>query len=345
MSIKALTFFLAISSTSALFDCGKNTDCSSCTTNKCCWNSKTNTCEESFLFLGLSCASNDQTIHTYNCPKAPPANFVYTDDFGRNKVLPYIAATYGNKAQAQTCLTNRNTGAQVVGQYEQTNCSATLAISSNDQAFVVAFRGAQGLEQFLLTGLDLFTGTKCEFPINGSTYLLYHSCFFGIWNTAGLGAQLQQFKNDPTYANYELWVFGHSLGGSLATLTSSYAVYTNLFTSDKVKQVTTGATRSGDLKLAQAHDNLVPNSYRIVNVADLITKLPPKLSLDDAGTYHHRYEVWYDKNMLPNAHFEICDQAEDPSCSFSNPNWLAAEYHNSYFNVTLDSWYQNGCQY
>jgi hypothetical protein len=43
----------------------------------------------------------------------------------------------------------------------------------------------------------------------------------------------------------------------MAALTTSYVVKSRLFPSEKVKMVTTGQTRVGDMKYAQAHDNLV----------------------------------------------------------------------------------------
>lgn len=56
-------------------------------------------------------------------------------------------------------------------------------------------------------------------------------------------------------------VFGHSLGAGLATLTSSYVVEQGLFTPDKVKQVTTGETRCGNIAMAQYHDQMVSKIF------------------------------------------------------------------------------------
>src|SRR4051812_1536978 len=77
--------------------CTEQKDCSSCTQASqnfefCCWNSTKNSCTPSIFGV---CHSGG-TYLSYNCPVELPKNFVYTDDFGRSKVLPYIAATYAN---------------------------------------------------------------------------------------------------------------------------------------------------------------------------------------------------------------------------------------------------------
>uniref|UniRef100_A0A914CHS6 Fungal lipase-like domain-containing protein n=1 Tax=Acrobeloides nanus TaxID=290746 RepID=A0A914CHS6_9BILA len=282
-------------------------DCKSCTKDNgllglilpCCWNPQASSCQASLL-TGL-CA-NGSTEVTYNCPESPPSDFAYTDGFGRNYTLPFIASAYGDFNQAKTCLKNQVPNATLVAVYNDlNNCSSVLALLPSQNAIVVAFRGTQGGLQFVITALNLILAG----PV----------------------------------------VFGHSLGAALASLTSTYAVYQNIFISSEVKTITTGQPRTGDLDYAKIHDTRVPHSYRLINVADLVTKLPLKANLDDTYAFHHHFEIWYYENMLPGANFTICDQAEDSSCSSSTSlaQSLSADYHNTYFNVSIDTWFGTGC--
>lgn len=59
------------------------------------WNPVTLKCGLSLFGI----CGNPSTSHNYNCPAPPSANFVYTDDFGRTKILPFIAAAGGDLAQ------------------------------------------------------------------------------------------------------------------------------------------------------------------------------------------------------------------------------------------------------
>uniref|UniRef100_A0A914CMM2 Fungal lipase-like domain-containing protein n=1 Tax=Acrobeloides nanus TaxID=290746 RepID=A0A914CMM2_9BILA len=345
---RSLSLFYIIFVFYAWAQCSLHTDCTSCTQDdgvlgigSCCWNPSTSTCQATLL-SGL-CASGSTGV-TYNCPTNPPSDFTYTDKFGRNYTLPFIASAYGDFNQAQVCLSNTVPDAQLIAVYnDSNNCSSVLALLPSQNTIVVAFRGTQGTTQFVITELNLILqGPLVPFPPGGNVFSYFSSCFLGIWN-AGLGANLQSLKQ--ANPDYGLWVFGHSLGAALASLTSTYAVYKNISNSNDVKLITTGQPRTGDLNYAIAHDSFIPHSYRLVNVADLVTKLPVKVNLDATNAFHHHFEIWYNQNMLIGANFKVCKQAEDSTCSSSTSliQSLSYDYHNTYFNTSINTWFENGC--
>ncbi|HTU93417.1 MAG TPA: lipase family protein [Gemmataceae bacterium] len=82
-----------------------------------------------------------------------------------------------------------------------------------------------------------------------------------------------------------LRITGHSLGSALATLLAIDAAGNGVFTSPTV--YTFASPRVGDKVFAGIFDSLVPNSWRIANVNDIVTQLPPLF----AGYVHVDAEV------------------------------------------------------
>lgn len=58
------------------------------------------------------------------------------------------------------------------------------------------------------------------------------------------------------------------MGGSYASIAAAHVIKLALFPADKVKLVTFGQPRTGDLDFAVAHDNLVKYRYRVIHNLD-----------------------------------------------------------------------------
>jgi hypothetical protein len=324
--------------------CVTKTTCQSCTsTLGCFYNAATTQCQS----LTLSPFTDKVNVINipYDCPKPQPSNFVYTDDFGRNKAYLYSAASNGeNSTQVQKCLDHVNS--QFYSQHTipcdwlNQNCSGYLAVNPDGNAIVLTFRGSKGSTQFYVEALNLLTyGSRRSSLVDGEVLTYFIDAFEKLWN-AGIRADLEALHQQ--YPDYELWTFGHSLGGSLASLASVAAVKSGLFGSQQVKSVTMGQPRTGSLEFAVSHDLYVPLSYRIVHGADTVTKLPFKVLPGQPNAYHHRFEVWYNNDMS-GANFVVNERGDDWSGANSAPFNLQDASHLTYFNEDIDNYYLLKC--
>ena len=73
----------------------------------------------------------------------------------------------------------------------------------------------------------------------------------------------------------EILVYGHSLGGALATLAALDIQYN--FPDKGVACVTSGSPRVGNRFFRNSYNRRVPNTLRFVFGADIVTKVPPRL--------------------------------------------------------------------
>lgn len=64
---------------------------------------------------------------------------------------------------------------------------------------------------------------------------------------------------------------GHSLGGSLASITALYLANNTIFPANRIRLVTFGEPRTGNVAFARAVEQQVPFRYRIVHRNDLVS--------------------------------------------------------------------------
>lgn len=104
---------------------------------------------------------------------------------------------------------------------------------------------------------------------------------------------------DPSVPCY---ITGHSLGSALAVLASIDLALNSPALKPQIQLYTYAGARVGDVTFARIHAELVPNHYRIVNLADIVPLLPPIQS--PGGTYVHTGEEWsfltQNGDFLPN---------------------------------------------
>jgi predicted lipase len=87
-----------------------------------------------------------------------------------------------------------------------------------------------------------------------------------------------------------LFVSGHSLGSPLATLAALDIAQNVPALQQQMRLYTYAGPKLGNTEFAEAHSRLVPNSYRIANLADPVTLLPPTKTED--LVYVHLGEEW-----------------------------------------------------
>lgn len=75
--------------------------------------------------------------------------------------------------------------------------------------------------------------------------------------------------------NLPLYLTGHSLGGAVAMLTAADLVSDNTYPRNQIQVYTFGSPRLGDPTFARYYNGLLPNTFRIVNLADSVPYTPP----------------------------------------------------------------------
>ncbi len=131
---------------------------------------------------------------------------------------------------------------------------------------VVVFRGTTRIPEWV-RNLLVF---QSDYERRG--YGRVHSGFSGIYDT--FAQQLREIVSKLNPA-MPLYITGHSLGGALATLAAIDLVLNLPEFKNKIQLYTYACPRVGDPAFATKHSQLIPNSYRVVNLADLFNMVPP----------------------------------------------------------------------
>jgi len=300
----------------------------------CSWCPYSGTCQS---LLTEKCAELDIREVT-KCPTPR----IYDDGFSRNKMLPLSAAAYSDAPQP--CLTNALSGAQLRRQItlqcdaiKNDLCSGFTAVSQADKAIIIAYRGSQGFLQLVSEGAESLLAHKVPFVAGGNVSQYFYDAFDKLW-TAGMRDDFLSLKNqNPTY---DLWITGHSLGGSMAAIAAGTIIHTNLFSASKTKLVTFGQPRTGDHGFSAAIDNKVSYVYRVTHADDLVPHIPPK---DLEGYYHHHYEIWYNNDMSNGKPHIECIDDDGSGCSALIPVAVNIQAHLHYFNHMVSEYGKGGC--
>ncbi|VDM25906.1 unnamed protein product [Toxocara canis] len=147
-------------------------------------------------------------------------------------------------------------------------------ISISNGVIVVAFRGTKTKIQLITEIVETMSQPKCNFEGGGAVQHYFNTALNAIWPT--ILAVLQ--KLTKVYPLYDILFTGHSLGGALASLASARFEYARQNTShasttstSRVILVTFGQPRVGNRQFAFLHDQIVPNSFRVVHRYDLVS--------------------------------------------------------------------------
>uniref|UniRef100_A0AC34RQR6 Fungal lipase-like domain-containing protein n=1 Tax=Panagrolaimus sp. JU765 TaxID=591449 RepID=A0AC34RQR6_9BILA len=267
----------------------------------------------------------------------------YDESLARNKMLPMAGAAYSDNPSA--CLANAFSNAQLKRQitlscdiFKGDKCSGFTAVSQGDQAIIISFRGSQGFLQILSEGGESVFGKKVTSPIGGGVSEYFYNAFDQIWN-AGMKNDFITLKNQ--YPGYKIWVTGHSLGGSMASICASLIVATNLAPASNVYLYTFGQPRTGDTDFASKHDALnLAATNRVTHSHDIVPHVPPE-NFEDY--YHHKSELFYDNDMTIGRPYVDCESDESGKCSDGNLLDLSINDHLHYFDKDVSGYGEDGC--
>ena len=144
-------------------------------------------------------------------------------------------------------------------------------VIASDKANIIAFRGTQTQIEWW-RNLQA-TQRKYFDPKTKQQYGKVHQGYLKIVREQINSALIEAVKQlDP---NIPCYITGHSLGGAVATLSAIEIALLVPEIREQIQLYTYAAPRIGDRDFAQAHSQLIPNSYRIVNLSDSVPLVPP----------------------------------------------------------------------
>ncbi|KAK0411926.1 hypothetical protein QR680_005922 [Steinernema hermaphroditum] len=269
----------------------------------------------------------------------------YSDELGRNKLMPMSAAAYSD--DPSKCV-DRIFGAHfsepprsvsVKCDFDGDTCAGFATASHQDKAIIIAIRGNEGISQMVAT----FNGGNFvheKFPGGGKVSKYFMDAYRNLWD-GGLKGAFLYLRNK--YPDYQVWVTGHNSGGSLASILAANLVFQQLMSAEDVLLITFGQLRTGNKDYAEAHDRLLPNSFRVVHNRDMIAHLP---TLNWEGYYHHGQEIWYqnDMSLTRGDDFVRCKQGESKDCSDSLWITMSGIDNGRYYNTVVSKFGKNGCE-
>ncbi|CAI5452157.1 unnamed protein product [Caenorhabditis angaria] len=241
-------------------------------------------------------------------------------------------------------------------------CAGYVTVSTVLQQITVVFRGTKTNSQLILEGWAT-TQPSSDFYGLGLVNRYFKTGHDKTWD------YVQGVLNNTQYANYDVYVTGHSLGGALAALAAPRIVSSGLRQRNQVKVTTFGEPRVGNLVFSKNYDQLLPYSFRVVHSTDIVPHLPgcvkdlsyvppegsdgsmPCDPVSTNGGYHHALEIWYPMNMTTGSPYNVCTGSphdEDFTCSdaakvYFNDTTLAIWNHRNYFAVEVPDFGKGGC--
>ncbi|KAL6738113.1 hypothetical protein Aduo_011696 [Ancylostoma duodenale] len=266
----------------------------------------------------------------------------YSDDMARLKFFPLASAAYSSSPQ--NCIDNNYGNASLATYYSgecdpdpYDSCAGFTAVLHDDQAIVLSFRGTMRFMQLVEeANWSAFHG-KTKWVAGGYVSTYFYNAFMAVWN-GRLGKSFEALL--AAYPNYQVWVTGHSLGASMASLAASYVIAKENISGSNVKLITYGQPRTGDYAFAASHNRLVPYSYRVVHWRDIVPHIPME---GFEGYWHHNSEAFYPYNMEKGSNFTICHADESSHCSDGLLYDLSVYDHLHYFNRDVSKYGVDGC--
>ena len=164
----------------------------------------------------------------------------------------------------------------------------------------MVFRGSNNIQNWILN-----IGTT------RSTYSLcancgVHSGFLSGYNAVNAAVKTAVQNLKAKYRGSRLIITGHSLGGALAILCTAEL---KLLFGTVDLTYTFGQPRVGNQAFVDWFTGYNPNTYRLVDYADIVPHLPPS----NIGFLHSSHQIWYQRGMTS---YQLCDP-ESMSCANS----------------------------
>lgn len=156
-----------------------------------------------------------------------------------------------------------------------------FALTASDHNIIV-FRGTSNPKEWIAN----FQATQSDYVQSGAKQGRVHTGFLRLYNQ--LAGQVRTAANrfNPSLPCF---VVGHSLGGALATLATADLAQ-NSALRNQLRLYSYAAPRVGDRAFAKFLNAIAPNSYRIINLADIVAMVPPSNLREQQ--YSHAGQEW-----------------------------------------------------
>ncbi|GMT05397.1 hypothetical protein PENTCL1PPCAC_27571, partial [Pristionchus entomophagus] len=363
LSLLFLLLLVPLVASEAVSECKKIKECSTCAEShihvfgfkeNCRWCVETKSCGGPFSCpLGKAVVQRDP----FKCPHrhSDAKGRRYTDRLGRSVFAIALAARDNN---ATDCLANARPDVTVVKQYSVecdkagNNCGAILAVSQEAKAIYIAYKGSSFDKQLFaefVHGLAAQLGAWEKFVDDAGVITYFHGAFQKLFLESGLQEDLIELRKK--HPAYRLWLTGHSLGGSLASMTALYAAHHKLIDQSKIRLITFGEPRTGNVAFAKSLETEIDFRYRVVKRNDLVSNIPNSVdpnailltpAMFDRQPLFYRYLVHYDNLMGKGDSFKVCELSDDHGCR-NLAGAVDINDHVTYFNINHDEYNKARC--
>jgi triacylglycerol lipase len=161
-------------------------------------------------------------------------------------------------------------------------------VATDGKKYVIAIRGSllqfseDAFENWVKQDLHVATQEKWPYTDSASTARISQGAYDGWQNLCNLkcnksGKSLKQFLDSATNQSTPLLITGHSLGGNLATVYSSWLQYEMKKAGSPYNYfsvITFAAPAPGNAVFANDFNNKFPNAIRVENTNDIVPKFP-----------------------------------------------------------------------
>lgn len=225
-------------------------------------------------------------------------------------------------------------------------CLAFLVVHHDEREMIVSYRGTRGNKQVLDQVLTILGTPSIQSGVGGKVQRYFDNVYDRLYGR--IRRKLMYLLRK--YPEYTVKFTGHSLGGATASITSAILVKENILKRYQVFLYTFGMPRVGNKDFAEAHDNLVPQSFRVVREGDKVARFPPcrfMICSGGNGPYHHKRKILYTTtDMTVNSSYIVCKGNEDSNskCKATGTRHRrgildkALNVHKSYFNIPIGTY-------
>jgi len=240
---------------------------------------------------------------------------------------------YASSAYSAIC--PRPLGNTLVTTFENaaTSTQGFLARDDTNKLLVVALRGSQQIEDFIVDA-NIELAAFVSPGVSAPTGALVHAGFLTAYNSIAseVVAAVKTQLAGPA-AGYSLRTAGHSLGAALSSL-AAVSLKSN-FPDSPIQMYTYGQPRTGNPTFATMVNNMFgTDAFRSVHTTDGVPTIIPQT----LGYKHHAFEYWQNPDPASAATIKMCDASgEDPTCSDSIPSGGIDAAHLTYFNRIADA--------